>query len=233
MKLSGKRCLVTGGSRGLGRAICTALSAEGARVAFTYTRNAEHDHGQAFCVSVLDVAGTNTMVQTLEKEWGGIDVLINNAGISQALPMALLEEDDWDRVMDVNVKGTYLTSRAVARGMMRRKSGTILNIGSLAGERMLEAPIHYCASKAAVAGMTRAMAKELSRHNVRVLCLAPGLLEDGVGKNVPEHRLADYLSHVSLKRLGTLDEIARLATFLVSDESGYLNGDVVVADGGL
>jgi 3-oxoacyl-[acyl-carrier protein] reductase len=234
MSLQGKRCLVTGGSRGLGRAICRALLARGARVAFTHTREADtHDEGRPFRVSVLDSAGTDAMVQQLEKEWGGVDVLINNAGISQALPLALLEEADWDRVMDVNVKGTYLTSRAVARGMMRRKSGVILNIGSLAGERMLEAPIHYCASKAAVSGMTRAMAKELSRHNVRVLCLAPGLLDDGVGKNVPEHRLADYLSHVSLERLGTIDEIAELATFLVSDECSYINGETIVADGGL
>lgn len=241
MKLSGKRALVTGGSRGLGRAICRVLGEEGAKVAFTYTREPETAEptlaslkdGKAFRVSVLDAAGTAKMVAELEAAWGGIDILINNAGISQNLPLALLEEEDFDRVMDVNVKGTYLTSRAVARGMMRRKSGVILNLGSLAGERMIEAPIHYCASKAAVRGLTEAMAKELSRHHVRVLCLAPGLLEDGVGKNLPDYRLRDYLAHVALSRVGTLDEVARFAAFLVSDENGYMNGETIVMDGGL
>jgi len=241
MRLKGKRVLVTGGSRGLGRAICRVFSAEGAKIAFTYTREPESaektlselNEGKAYRVSVLDVDGTAAMVLELESAWGGIDVLVNNAGISQNLPLALLEEADFDRVMNVNVKGTYLTSRAVARGMMRRKSGVILNMGSLAGERMIEAPIHYCASKAAIRGMTEAMAKELSRHSVRVLCLAPGLLEDGVGKNLPGYRLTDYLAHVALGRVGTLDEVARFAAFLVSDANTYMNGETVVMDGGL
>lgn len=240
-ELGGKRVLVTGGSRGLGRAMCRAFARRGAKVAFTWTKHeddaraleAELPDARSFRVDVLDVAATDAMVRTLEREWGGLDVLVNNAGITQALPLALLEEEDWDRVMDVNVKGTYLTSRSVVRGMIRRKSGTILNMGSLAGERILEAPIHYCASKAAVAGLTRAMAKEVARHGVRVLCLAPGLLEEGVGKNVPESRRDDYLHHCALGRLGTLDEVAELAAYLISDDCSYLTGERVIADGGV
>lgn len=243
--LRGKRALVTGGSRGLGRAIGVAFARHGARVAFTYNQNEEaadaaraamRDHGGqvlSFRASVLDAQRTSAVVREVEQAWDGIDVLVNNAGISQNLPLALLEEEDFDRVMDVNVKGTYLTSRAVLRGMIRRKSGVVLNIGSLAGERMIEAPIHYCASKAAVRAMSEALAKEVARHRVRVLCLAPGLLEDGVGKNLPEHRLTDYLRHCALGRVGTFDEVAELAAFMVSDRNAYMNGETILMDGGV
>jgi 3-oxoacyl-[acyl-carrier protein] reductase len=223
-----------------------AFAAEGASVAFSYNRDDEGaaatlatlraagTEAQAFRVSVLDVAGTDAMVRGLEGAWGGLDILVNNAGVSQNLPIALLEEDDWDRVMDVNVKGTFLTSRAVLRGMIRRKEGgVILNIGSLAGTRMLDAPVHYCASKAAINGLTEAMAKEVARYRVRVICLAPGLLEDGVGRNLPDHRLADYLRHCALGRVGTLDEVAGFATFLVCDANSYMSGETVLMDGGL
>jgi NAD(P)-dependent dehydrogenase (short-subunit alcohol dehydrogenase family) len=243
--LADRRALVTGGGRGLGRAIGLAFAAEGARVAFSHARDEESarrtaeairaagGEGRSYRVSVLDVPATDRMVRELEEAWGGIDILVNNAGVSQNLPLALLEEEDWDRVMDVNVKGAFLTSKSVLRGMIRRKSGVVLNIGSLAGVRMLEAPIHYCASKAAVKGMTEALAKEVARYQIRVLCLAPGLLEDGVGRNLPDHRLADYLKHCALGRVGRFEEVARFAAFLVSDANSYMTGETVVMDGGV
>lgn len=234
MRLSEKRVLVTGGSRGLGRAICRRFLAEGARVAFTWTRAEDPLEGAlAFRVSVLDVPATEAMVAQLERDWGGLDILINNAGVTQNLPLALMEEADWDRVMDVNVKGTFLTSKAVLRGMIRRKGGTILNIGSLAGVRMLEAPLHYYTSKAAIKGFSEVLAKEVARYGIRVLCLAPGLLEDGVGRNLPDHRLADYLKHCSMGRVGTFEEVAGLAAFLVSDANAYMTGETVLCDGGV
>src|SRR5215831_13606290 len=144
-----------------------------------------------------------------------------------------MEEEDWDFVMDTNVKGAFLMSRAVLRGMFRRKSGVILNLGSLAGVRMIEAPVHYYTSKAAIKGFTEALAKEVARHKIRVLCLAPGLLEDGVGRNLPEHKLADYLKHCSLGRVGRFEEVARLAAFLVSDANSYMSGETIVVDGGV
>ena len=240
--LSGKHALITGGSRGLGRELAKTFAASGAKVAFSYARDEEGARAtlaacgadtKAFRCSVLDSAGTEQMVAELEREWGTIDVLVNNAGVSQNMPLALMEEEDWDRVMDVNVKGTFLTSRTVLRGMIRRKRGVVLNIGSLVGVRMLEAPIHYCASKAAIKGLTEALAKEVARYGIRVNCLAPGLLDDGVGRNLPEHRLADYLKHCSLGRLGQLDEVARFAAFLVSDANSYMSGETVVMDGAL
>jgi NAD(P)-dependent dehydrogenase (short-subunit alcohol dehydrogenase family) len=241
--LEGKKALVTGGSRGLGRALCVAFAAHGAEVAFSWnSQQAAADETVALCAkqgmparafkaSVLDGVAIKAMVKELEQHWGGIDILVNNAGISQNLPLALMEEEDWDLVMDTNVKGTFLMSRAVLRGMFRRKVGVILNLGSLAGVRMIEAPVHYYTSKAAIKGFTEALAKEVARHNVRVLCLAPGLLEDGVGRNLPDHKRDDYLNHCALGRVGTFAEVAEFAAFLVSDTNSYQSGATVVMDG--
>jgi 3-oxoacyl-[acyl-carrier protein] reductase len=243
--LSGKRALVTGGSRGLGRALCAVLAENGADVAFNYSSDREGADGTlkeilaqqrralAFRASVLDEAALNRMVKAIEEHWGGIDILVNNAGVSQPLPLPLMEESDWDLVMDVNAKGQFMVSRAVLRGMIRRRAGTVLNIGSLAGLRLIEAPVHYAASKAAVKGFTQALAKEVARYNIRVNCLAPGLLEEGVGQSLPEHRLQEYLRHVSLHRVGTLEEVAKFAAFLVSDKNSYMNGETILMDGGL
>jgi 3-oxoacyl-[acyl-carrier protein] reductase len=244
--LGGKHALITGGSRGLGRALCVAFARHGATVAFNYHRDEEggartlaalreaspQPH-QMHRASVLDADGFARMVKAVEASLGGIDILVNNAGVSQPLPLALMDDDDWDLVMDTNAKGTYVAARTVLRGMVRRKSGCVLDIGSLAGTRLLEAPVHYCASKAAVHGFTRALAKEMARHGIRVNALAPGLLEDGVGRSLPEHRLHDYVEHVALGRVGTLDEVAQFAAFLCSDLNSYMNGEVIVMDGGL
>jgi 3-oxoacyl-[acyl-carrier protein] reductase len=240
--LAGKRALVTGGARGLGRAIALGLARHGAKVAFTYAKNEQAAEqtlaalgpdGRSFRIDVCDGPATEAMLRGLEQSWGALDILINNAAITQNLPLALLEEEDFDRVMAVNVKGVFVTSKAALRGMIRRKSGVIINIGSLAGVRLIEAPIHYATSKAALVGMTRAMAKEVSRHNVRILCLAPGLLEDGLGKNLPDYRLDDYLKHCALGRVGSFDEVAEMCALLASERAAYVAGEVVVMDGGV
>jgi len=234
--------LVTGGSRGFGRAIGLACVKEGARVAFSYAKNEAAANetkallGEgtlAFRANAWEPAETDAMVREIEQAWGGIDILVNNAAVTQNLPLALMEDDDFDHVMRVNVKGVFVTSRAVLKGMIRRKSGVIVNIGSLAGVRMIEAPIHYCASKAAVVGLTQAMAKEVARHHVRIVCLAPGLLEDGLGKNLPEHRLTDYLKHCAAGRVGTFDEVAQACVFLASDDASYVLGATLLMDGGV
>jgi 3-oxoacyl-[acyl-carrier protein] reductase len=243
--LQDKNVLVTGGSRGLGRALCERFSREGASVAFNYSSDQQGaaetlasieqngGKGRAFRISVLDEPGLNQMATELEKSWGRLDVLVNNAGMSQPLPLALMEEADWDKLMDVNVKGQFLAVRAAIRGMIRRKQGCILNIGSLAGLRLIEAPIHYSASKAAVKGFTEALAKEVARYQIRVNCLAPGLLDEGVGRNLPEHRLREYLKHVALHRVGKVEEVAAFAAFLISDRNSYMTGATIIMDGGL
>lgn len=243
--LDGKRALVTGGSRGLGRAFCERFSADGADVAFNYSSDdegarralalieANGSQGLSFKVSVLDAAGLTGMVRRIERSWGGIDILLNSAGVSQPLPVALLGEEDWDHVMGVNIKGQFLVARAVLPGMIRRRGGHILNISSLAGVRLLEAPIHYAASKGAVKGFSEALCKEVARYGVRVNCLAPGLLEEGLAQNLPKHRHEQFLKHVALHRRGGLDEVARFAAFMVSDRNTYMNGATIMMDGGL
>lgn len=244
-RMEGKRCLVTGGSRGLGLAICQELARVGARVAFTYSKNTrDAEEAQAriteagsaplvFQGSVADAEHVKKTVASVVEAWGGIDVLVNNAGANQVLPIALIEEADWDLVMDVNVKGTYLFSRAALRPMIRARSGRILNIGSFASERVVEAPVHYAAAKSALRGFTEALAREVGRYAIQVNLLAPGLLDAGLSRSLPQHRLNEYLSQCALGRLGSVEEIARMAVFLVSDENTFMTGAKVVADGGL
>jgi 3-oxoacyl-[acyl-carrier protein] reductase len=244
-RLAGKRCLVTGGSRGLGRAICEAFAEAGAKVAFTFrtdTTDAEHARAKlvelgaevlVFRGNVAESEHVKTTVAAIVAAWGGIDILVNNAGITQILPIALLEEADFDAVMAVNVKGPYLTSRAVLRSMIRARAGHILNIGSFASERVIEAPVHYAAAKSALRGMTEALAREVGRYNIKVNLLSPGLLDCGLAKMLPKHRVKEYLSQSSLGRLGTAREIAALATFMVSDENSFMSAAKIVADGGL
>ncbi len=245
MWLDGKRALITGGSRGLGRSLCAVFAQEGASVAFTY---AADEDGAAETLSevaaqgrpvfsarasVLDSKAMGDFVARCETEWGGLDILVNNAGVSQVLPIALLEEEDWDELLDVNLKGTYLATRLVLRGMFRRRAGRILNIGSIAGLRLLEAPVHYAASKAAIRGFTESLAKEVGRYGIMVICLAPGILDGGVGESLPPHRLKEYLQHCSLGRVGTFREVSEVAAFLVSDQNTYMNGATLAMDGGL
>ena len=245
MLLEGKVALVTGGSRGLGRAICDVLSREGADVAFNYAKNEAEaagvvgrieGHGRrawSYRCSVLDRAGLAAMVADLEAKAGRIDILVNNAGVTQVMPFALIEEEDWDLVFDINVKGTFLVSHAVARGMIRQKKGKILNVSSLAGVTLIKAPVHYAASKAAIHGFTMSLSKELARYNIHVNAIAPGLLDEGVGTYLNAEQNADYMKHCSLGRPGTTAEIAELVAFMVSDRCSYLSGTTILADGGL
>jgi NAD(P)-dependent dehydrogenase (short-subunit alcohol dehydrogenase family) len=244
-RLAGKRCLVTGGSRGLGRAMCEAFATAGAKVAFTYrTDTADAEAARASLVAlgceplvfqgnVADSAHVKDTVAAVVAAWGGVDVLVNNAGVTQILPIALLEEADFDQVMAVNVKGPYLMSRAVLRSMIRAKSGHILNIGSFASERVIEAPLHYAAAKSALRGMTESLAREVGRYNIKVNLLSPGLLDCGLARMLPKHRIQEYLAQSSLGRLGTAKEVAAMATFLVSDENSFMAAAKIVADGGL
>ncbi len=243
--LEGKRCLITGGSRGLGRAIVLSFARRGAKVAFTYSNDDDDaaeterllsEAGSAARVykgSVSDASHVKACVDTLATEWKGLDVLVNNAGITQILPISLLEEADWDLVMDTNVKGTYLMSRAVLRHMIRQKSGAILNIGNFASERIIEAPVHYAASKSALRGLTEALAREVGRYGIRVNLLAPGLLTEGMAMGLPQHRQKEYVNHSAMHRLGSPKELADIAAFLVSEEASFMAGAKLVADGGL
>jgi NAD(P)-dependent dehydrogenase (short-subunit alcohol dehydrogenase family) len=241
--LDGRTALVTGGSRGLGRAICLVLAREGAQVAFNYLRSEKEaqetleelkkfgHRAWAFKVSVLDKNGFQQMVRSVENETRSVDVLVNNAGVGQVVPLALMEEEDWDRMMDTHVKGAFLASQAVLRGMVRERRGRILNISSLAGVKMMQAPVHYAAAKAALKGFTEALAKEVGRYGITVNCIAPGILESGVSDHLPLAKKEEYLRHCALGRTGTLPEVAEVVAFLVSGRNSYMNGATLVVDG--
>lgn len=241
--LAGRTAWITGGSRGLGRAICHAFAQEGANIVFNY-HHCETDaectlegirasgvRARAFRTSVLDRAGLQELVRAVEAEVGSIDILVNNAGVGQVVPVALMEEEDWDRMMDTHAKGAFLASQAAMRGMIRQKYGRILNISSLAGVKMMEAPVHYCAANAALKGFTEGLAKELGRYGITVNCLAPGIMENGVSANLPPARLQDYLKNCALGRVGRFEEAAHVAAFLVSERNPFMNGATVVLDG--
>lgn len=243
--LEGRRCLITGGTRGLGLAMAVAFARHGARVAVTYcnddasaedARERVAQEGEAplvFKGSVADAAHARATVEAVTRAWGGLDVLVNNAAVMQLLPISLLEEEDWDSLMDINVKGVYLFSRAALRSMIRAKRGAILTIGNFASERIIEAPIHYAASKSALRGLTEALAREVGRYGIRVNLLAPGLTEVGMAEGFPQHRQREYLDQCPAGRLARPDEIAEMAAFLVSDASSFMTGAKVVLDGGL
>jgi NAD(P)-dependent dehydrogenase (short-subunit alcohol dehydrogenase family) len=244
-RLEGKRCLVTGGSRGLGREICLAMARAGGRVAFTYAKNTDDAEATraelqalgaaplVFRGSVADSAHVKATVGAVVEAWGGVDVLVNSAAIHQIMPIALIEEADWDELMAVNLKGVYLFSRAVLRPMIRQKKGHILCIGSFSSERLIESPVHYAASKAALRGFVEALAREVGRHKVLVNLLSPGLLDVGLGRMLLPHRVAEYVDQCALGRTGTAAEVAEAAVFLVSDENSFMAGAKIVLDGGL
>jgi NAD(P)-dependent dehydrogenase (short-subunit alcohol dehydrogenase family) len=218
---------------------------EGATVAFNYRSRDEEaaatvsaveamgGRAHAFRCSVTDRLGTKDMVKRIEDTLGAIDILVNNAGVGQPLPLVLMEEDDWDQMMDTHVKGTFLTTQAVLRGMVKRRRGTILNISSLAGVRMIRAPVHYCAAKAAIRGFTEGLAKEMGKYNIVVNAIAPGLLDEGVAENLPDDNRREYEANCAMRRVGTCAEIAELATMLVSSRNTYMTGATVLADGGI
>lgn len=243
MLCDGRVALVTGGSRGLGRAICLALAREGAIVAFNYLKaDAEADatvaqieaaggRASAHKVSVLDKPGLAELARSLDRAHGRIDILVNNAGYGQVVPLALMEESDWDEMLDTHVKGAFLTTQAVLRIMVRERYGRVINVSSLAGIKMMQAPVHYATAKAALKGFTESLAKEIGRYGITVNCVAPGILDEGVSDHLPPARKDEYLRHCALRRVGRLDEAANMIAFLASDRASYTNGATLVVDG--
>lgn len=243
--LEGRTAFVTGGTGAVGQAIVRCLARYGARVAFSYHQQEATAHElaaelaskgasvRAWPLDLLDDAAPGQTAQQIEQEFGPVEVLVNNAGATQVLPFALIEPEDWDRIMDVNVKGTFLVTKAFVRGMIRRQRGTIVNMGSLAGMRMLEVPVHYATAKSALIGFTLSLARELARYHIRVNCVVPGMLTAGVSVNIPAKQQDDYLQHCAAGRAGTPEEVAELVAFLASERSHYINAQAIHIDGGI
>lgn len=243
--LESKTAFVTGGTGAVGSAIVRVLAREGAAVAYTYHRSAEKARRldeelggagagvRSYPLDVLDGPGAVRLAEQVEREVGPVDVLVNNAGVAQVMPFALIEEADWDHVMDVNIKGMFLTTKAFARGMIRRKRGAIVNVGSLAGMRVVDVPVHYATAKSAVVGFTLSLAREFGRYGIRVNAVVPGMLTAGVSVNVPEKQREEYIRFCTLSRAGEPGEVAELVAFLASDRASYVNAQAILVDGGI
>jgi len=243
--LKGRTAFVTGGTGAVGGAIVRVLAREGAAVAYSYHSNAaraaELDaelaaigaRVRSFALDVLDGPAAAALAEQIDEELGPVDILVNNAGVTQVLPLALIEEADWDRVMDVNVKGTFLVTKAFVRGMIRRRRGAIVNMGSLAGMRVLDVPVHYATAKSAIVGFTLSLAREVGRYGIRVNAVVPGMLTEGVSVNVPERSQEEYKRFCTLSRAGRPEEVAELVAFLASDRASYINAQAIFIDGGL
>jgi len=245
MQLKGKTAVVTGSGRGLGKAIAKKLAMMGANIVLNDIPNsdsidqtAEEFKAEGFNVIVTkgDVRNPDDvedMVNKAVEAFGRIDILVNNAGITRDTLMLRMTEKDWDDVLDINLKGAFLCTRAVAKIMMKQKSGKIINISSVAGVMGNPGQANYSASKAGLIGLTKSTAKELASRNITCNAVAPGLIKSNMTDVLPDKVKETYLKSIPLNRFGTPEDVANVVGFLASEDSDYINGQVIHIDGGL
>lgn len=242
-RLSGKVIVVTGGSRGIGEAIVRRLAGEGAKVFATYNSNPQRGEaierelsGASVRFLKADVASEQSVKELIDQvlqEAGRVDVLINNAGITRDNLLMRMSSEDWDAVMDTNLKGAFLCSKAICRTMMSQRRGKIINIGSIVGLSGNAGQANYSSSKAGLVGLTKSLAKELSSRNILVNCIAPGYVETEMTDKLNEEQRAAFLNLIPLKRAAKAEELAGVVSFFASDDANYITGQVVNVDGGL
>lgn len=243
--LAGKIALVTGASRGIGATIARQLASAGAIVVVNYQSNAD---AAAVVVSDIVAAGGQSMalqadvsktdaaselIKTVHKQYGKLDILVNNAGTTRDNVIMLMKEEDWDYVIDTNLKSAWNCSKAAARIMLKQRSGRIINITSVAGIAGNAGQSNYSASKAGVIGLTKSLAREIGPRNVTVNAIAPGFVPTDLTNDIIVQMKDKIIEHTSLQRLGTTADVAALAVFLASDEAGFITGQVIAVDGGM
>ncbi len=235
-RLDGKRALVTGASKGIGRAIAKELAAAGAEVAVGYRTG--KDEAEALATEIggralqADVSVAEDAARLVD-EAGELDVLVNNAGLTRDGLIARMPDEDWEVVLDTNLGGVFYTCRAVARGMMKRRSGAIVNLTSVVGLHGNPGQTNYAASKAGIIGFTKALARELATRNVRVNAVAPGYIETDLTNVLPEEAQQAILQNTPLQRMGAPEDVAGAVRFLCSDAAAFVTGEVLLVDGGL
>ena len=241
-ELEGRLALVTGGSRGIGAAVCAELAGAGAEVVVNYTANAEaaeavagslEGRGHAVKGDVSTPEGATALVDEVESGIGPIAILVNNAGITRDNLIMKLAEEDWREVIDTNLGGAFFTSRAVARPMLKRREGSIVNMSSVVGVHGNAGQTNYAASKAGLIGLTKSLAKELGGRGIRVNAVAPGYISTELTDALPEPAREAILNATPLGRLGTPRDVAAAVRFLVSDAGAFITGHVLAVDGGL
>ncbi|HPJ02518.1 MAG TPA: 3-oxoacyl-[acyl-carrier-protein] reductase [Candidatus Limiplasma sp.] len=243
--LTGKTALVSGGSRGIGRAICLALAAQGANVAFVYARNqAMADETEAllkaypvrvkaYACDVADFQATQELVKTVVADFGSLDILINNAGITRDTLVMRMSEQDFDAVIDTNLKGAFNLIRHASTIMLKQRAGRIVNITSVAGLMGNPGQANYSAAKAGMVGLTKTIAKELASRGITCNAVAPGFIQTDMTDAMPEAILQKAIEFIPLKRMGTAQDVASLVAFLCAEEAAYITGQVIQVDGGL
>ena len=242
--LEGKRALITGGTRGIGAALCEVFAREGADIAFNY--NSRDDLAEeilrkirsherralSFKVSVTDRVGLKKLTRELVEAWGGVDILVNNAAINRGDNFATTTDRAWDEVINTNVNSLFAVTKPIYKQMIRQRKGSILNITSIGAIRALPTSVHYATSKAAVIGFTKCLSREAATFGVTVNAIAAGIFDTDLGNTLPERLLQIHEFWVARGRLGRPDELAEYAAFMVSDRNSYMSGEVVIVDGG-
>ena len=242
--LEGKRAFVTGGTRGIGAALCEVFAREGADVAFNYgsrddladeMRKKIEAHGRrthSFKVSVTDRFGMKHLTRELVTEWGGIDILVNNAAINRGDNFATTTDRAWDEVIGTNVGSLFAVTKPIYKQMIRQRKGKILNITSIGAMRALPTAVHYATSKAAMIGFTKCLSREAGTFGVSVNAIAAGIFDTDLAHQLPERLLQMHDFWASAGRQGRPSELAEVAAFMVSDRNSFMNGEVVIVDGG-